>query len=73
MLPNNVTETVVIEVKPMSQSIPPTIKPNKNNRKYLREVMTYGINEAKWKAATEYCKDRKWRFMVMTEKELGIK
>jgi len=73
LLPDNVTETVVIEVKPLSQSVPPTIKTNKNNRKYLREVLTYGINEAKWKAATEYCKDRKWRFMVMTEKELGIK
>jgi hypothetical protein len=34
--------------------------------------MTYGINEAKWKAATEYCKDRNWKFMVITEDDLGI-
>lgn len=74
-LPDNQTETVVIEVKPKSQSVPPTIKPvkSKPSKRYLREVMTYGINEAKWKAAIEYCKDRKWKFMVMTEKELGIK
>jgi hypothetical protein len=65
-------ETVVIEVKPKSQSIPPTIK-TKTTRKYIREVMIYGINEAKWKAAKEYCSDRKWKFMVMTEQELGIK
>ena len=68
------TEVVVIEVKPRAQSIPPapctTKKPTK---KYLREVMTYSINEAKWKAAINFCKDKQWKFMVMTEKELGIK
>lgn len=71
-LPNNTIETIVIEVKPRSQSIPPTLQ-KKPTKRYLREVMTYGINEAKWKAAKEYCEDRKWKFMVMTEKELGIK
>lgn len=68
----NVSETIVIEVKPLSQSIPPKIQA-KPTKKYLREVMTYGINEAKWRAAKEFCSDRKWKFMVMTEKELGIK
>lgn len=71
--PDGLIETVVIEVKPRSQSIPPApLKGKKPTKRYLREVMTYGINEAKWKAAKEYCDDRKWRFMVMTEKELGI-
>lgn len=72
LLPNNQTETVVIEIKPKSQSVPPVLK-SKPTKRYLREVMTYGVNEAKWKAAAEYCSDRKWKFMVMTEKELGIK
>jgi hypothetical protein len=35
--------------------------------------MTWGVNQAKWKAASEFCADRKWRFLIMTEKELGIK
>jgi hypothetical protein len=39
----------------------------------VREVVTYGINSAKWKAAMEYCEDRKWQFKVLTEDELGIK
>lgn len=69
----NLTETIVIEVKPKSQSVPPTLKTKKPNKKYVREVMTYGINEAKWKAARAFCEDRKWKFMVMTEHELGIK
>jgi len=45
---------------------------NPRNRKYISEVMTWGVNEAKWKAATEYCKDRGWKFQIFTEKELGI-
>jgi hypothetical protein len=44
----------------------------KPTKRYLREVMTWGINSAKWKAAEEYCKDRKWKFVIMTERELGI-
>ena len=69
---NGIVETLIIEVKPKIQSVPP--KPQtKATKKYLREVMTYGVNMAKWKAAKEYCDDRKWRFLVMTESELGIK
>jgi hypothetical protein len=69
---------VMIEVKPAAQTKPPNPK-NKNNtksgrpsRRYLNEVKTYGINEAKWKAAYAYCRDRKWDFKIMTEKELGL-
>ena len=32
----------------------------------------YNINQAKWKAAKEYCKERNWEFEIWTEKELGI-
>lgn len=71
-LPDGNTETLVVEIKPLCQSIPPE-KKTKTTKKYLREVMTYGINEAKWKAAIDFCKSRKWVFKVMTERELGIK
>jgi len=69
-------ETVVIEVKPKNQVVPPTVvktKTSKPTKRYVREVMTYGVNEAKWKAAQAFCEDRKWKFMIMTESELGIK
>ena len=59
----------LIEVKPSEQTVPPK-KKNKVTRKYLKEVRTWGVNEAKWKAATSYCKDRGWDFKIMTEKEL---
>ena len=66
--------TKMIEIKPRSQSVPPTVKTNgsKPTKKYLREVATYGINMAKWNSAKEYCADRNWEFVVLTEKELGI-
>jgi hypothetical protein len=34
--------------------------------------MTWGVNSAKWKAAREFCKDRGYEFVIITEKELGL-
>ena len=72
-------QCMVIEVTPAKQTKPPDPK-NKNktpsgriSRRYLNEVKTWGINEAKWKAAKEFCEDRRWQFKIMTEKELNIK
>jgi hypothetical protein len=65
-------EISVIEVKPLIQTKPPVVQSQKN-RRYITEVMTYGVNQAKWKAAEEYCKERKWTFHIFTEKELDIK
>ena len=64
-------DSIIIEVKPYSQSVPPVQK-KRVTKGYIKEVMTYGVNEAKWKAAVEYCKDRNWKFQVITEKELGL-
>lgn len=65
-------ETIMIEVKPKSQTVPPKIQ-KKPTKKYVNEVYTWGINSAKWKAAKNYCEERKWKFLIMTENELGIK
>jgi hypothetical protein len=69
---NGVTETLMVEIKPAHQTTEP-IKKKTINKQYINEVMTWGVNQAKWKAAKEYCDDRKWRFLVLTEKELNIK
>lgn len=64
----------LIEVKPYKQTLPPKVQKTRTpTKKYLNEVRTYGINEAKWIAAQNYCKDRGWDFKLMTENELGIK
>lgn len=69
---NGIKETIVIEVKPKSQTKEPERK-SRITKKYLTEVKTWGINQAKWKAAEEFCKDRGWKFQIMTEDQLGIK
>jgi len=56
----------LIEIKPKKQTKPP--KPNpKHKRRYLKEVKTWGINEAKWKAAQEFCENKGWKWQIITE------
>lgn len=62
-------DVVVFEVKPASQSKPPEVK-SRITKKYVNEVKTWGINQAKWKAANEFCADRNWKFQVLTEQQL---
>ena len=65
------TRKFVIEVKPEKQTKPPE-KPKKVTKKFINEVATWGVNEAKFKAAREFCADRGWGFEILTEKELNI-
>ena len=61
----------LIEVKPLKQTVKPN-KPKRQTKGYIREAFEYARNQAKWKAAREYCADRRWEFKVITEKELDI-
>ena len=61
----------IIEVKPFVQTQEPKRK-KRITKKYLSEVKTFVINDAKWKAADEYCKDRRMNFIILTEKELKV-
>ena len=65
--------SVVIEVKPKSQTKMPPQNPKKRTKSWAYSVRTYAVNQAKWKAAREFCKDRNIEFKIMTEHELGIK
>ena len=68
---NGTLTTLLIEIKPEKQTKPPSVQ-SRPTKKYINEVATWGINQAKWRAANEYCLDRNWQFTVMTEKHLGI-
>jgi len=65
-------KTYVIEVKPKKQTRPPKT-PKRKTKSYLYECKTYAVNQAKWKAAVEFCEDRRIKFKIITEDELGIK
>lgn len=59
----------LIEIKPYSQSIEPKIQ-KRISKRYITEVCTYAINQAKWKAAKEFCVKKGYIFRVITEKDL---
>ena len=61
----------VIEIKPAKQVKEPKVQKRRTKR-YVSEVFTYATNKAKWEAAEDFCKDRRWQFQILTEKELGI-
>jgi hypothetical protein len=64
-------KTYLIEIKPEKQTKPPVVQ-SRVTKRYINEVMTWGKNEAKWKAANSYALDRGWEFIILTEKDLGI-
>jgi hypothetical protein len=62
--------TYVVEVKPEAQTKKPTQK--RKTKNFLRESITYVVNQMKWKAADEFCHAHGWEFKIITEKDLGI-
>lgn len=62
----------LVEIKPLAQTKQPKF-PGKNTKRYLHEVENYIKNQSKWKAAKEYAEQRGMKFLLITEKELGIK
>lgn len=61
----------IIEIKPQKQTIEPKVQKRKT-KSYIYEVTEWARNQAKWKAAKEFCEDRNWEFKILTENELGI-
>lgn len=64
-------KTYLVEIKPDKQTRPPQV-PKRKTKQYITEVMTWGKNDAKWKAARAYCADRGYEFKILTEYDLGI-
>ena len=67
------------EIKPAVQTLPP-VPPVKNTaaakRTYANAVYNYGVNISKWKATIKICKEKGWRFNIITEdtlKKMGFK
>ena len=61
------TKKFIIEVKPKAQTKEPTRNPKRKTKKWFGEVKNWGINQAKWKSAEEFCKDHGMEFKIFTE------
>ena len=59
----------IVEVKPKAQCLPPK-EPKRKTRKYRNKQITYIINQAKFKAAGDFCRERKMGFRILTEDHL---
>ena len=73
MQTNDGIKTYIIEIKPYSQTIPPTAPKNrslKRKQRYEMEVATYVKNTCKWDATIEFAKKNDAEFIILTEKEI---
>lgn len=68
---NNTIKKYLIEIKPKKQTVEPKI-PKRKSKSYVYEVTEYVKNQAKWSAAKDFCLDRNWQFMVLTEDNLNV-
>lgn len=66
------TTTYLAEIKPKKFTQKPTT-PVRKSKRYLEECIMYATNEAKWEAAKKFCDRKGYKFIILTEKELGIK
>jgi len=72
----------LIEIKPNNQIDKPRQTKGKKMQTYLNEVMEFSVNQAKWKAAKEWCKEKgiefvvitknSEKFVMLTEEQLGL-
>jgi len=69
---NGSIKKYIIEIKPKKQTVEPQVQKRKT-KGYIYEVYEYAKNQAKWKAAEEWCADRGYEFKVLTEDDLGIR
>lgn len=68
---SNSVKKFLVEVKPQYQVEGPKVQ-KRMTKRYLNEVATYAVNQAKWEAAKEFCHDRQWEFIILTEHELKV-
>lgn len=63
----------LFEIKPYKQTLQPTLSGRKKQSTILYENATYAINQAKWKAAEEWCSTRDFQFVILTEKHIKVR
>ena len=70
---NNVITKYIIEIKPSKQLVAPVASKRKRSSTLLYENQQYVTNTSKWAAAQKWCDQKGYKFLILTEKELGIR
>lgn len=63
---------IVVEVKPLKETVPPKKDDRKTEKRFTAECLTYAKNFSKWEAARRWCAERGYEFKIITEKHLGV-
>lgn len=67
----NRIETYLVEIKPKKQTEKPLMEEGKKmTSAKKKQLITYLINKSKWDAAMNYCENKGWKFVILTEKTL---
>ena len=69
---DGIKQLELVEVKPAKQTKPPRKNPKRKTKAWVESVKTYLTNQAKWKAAAEWCEDNGSNFRLITENELKL-
>ena len=67
--PDNTIRKFIVEIKPSYQTKPPKKKLRKT-RQYIKAIMGYKKNQAKWAYAKEWCQRNDMNFIILTEHHL---
>ena len=63
----------LIEIKPSKQVARPVDSKRKKQSTVIHEQVTWVTNQAKWEAAKKWAEKKGCQFIILTEKELGIR
>jgi len=69
----DIIKKYIIEIKPSKQTIKPENSSRKKMSTKIYEATRYATNIAKWDAAKKWCDKKGYKFLILTEKELGIR
>lgn len=69
---NGKSRKFLIEIKPYKETVPPKNTKRKSFKTKKHQEETHITNQAKWKAAKQYCKKMGYEFKVFTEKTLFL-
>lgn len=59
----------LVEIKPYRQTKPPATKYRKKQH-LLYEQKQWAVNQSKWDSARKFAKQKGWKFIIITEKDL---
>jgi hypothetical protein len=65
---DGIIKKFLVEVKPHSQTLPPT--PKKKSKTLAYQQAEYVKNKAKWMAAKQWAANKGYEFVILTEKHL---